>query len=112
MPDLKPERRSQKRVPARLPVSIRTRGSAETIGHTRDLSMSGIFLYTESKIEAGSVLEMVLILPPELTQGEKRWMCCQASVLRVEASTEGGGRFGVAANIERIELLPELAGFG
>lgn len=109
MAELKAERRSQKRVPTRVPVSIRAPGNPETSGHTRDLSMSGIFLYTQSKIQAGSVLEMVLILPPELTQGEQRWMCCEASVLRVEKADHGEG-FGVAASIDRLELLPEVTG--
>jgi hypothetical protein len=109
MAESKSERRAQKRVAARLPVSIRAGKKAEVVGHTRDLSLSGIFLYTESKITAGSLLEMVLILPPELTQGEQRWMCCQASVIRVEEPVHGNG-FGVAASIERMELLPELSG--
>ena len=108
MAQAKTERRSQKRVPARLPVSIRSAGNTEVVGHTRDLSMSGIFLYTQEKLKAGSTLEMVLILPPELTQGEQRWMCCQASVLRVEQSEPGKG-FGIAASIDRLELLPEMS---
>jgi hypothetical protein len=109
MAESKSERRGQKRVAARVPVSIRAGGSTEAVGHTRDLSLSGIFLYTESKIQAGSMLEIVLVLPAELTQGEQRWMCCQASVIRVEEPSQGNG-FGVAASIERMELLPELTG--
>jgi hypothetical protein len=54
-------------------------------------------------------LEIVLILPPELTQGEKQWVCCQAAVVRVENATSGGG-FGVAAKIESMEILPEILG--
>jgi hypothetical protein len=107
MADLKTERRSQSRLAVRVPVSIRSEGQFGPTAHTRDLSMSGIFLYTESKIQPGSLLEMVLILPPELTQGKKRWMCCQAAVVRVEEPVPGQG-FGVAASIRRIELLPEI----
>jgi len=59
---------------------------------TRDLSMGGIFLYTQQRISEGSKLEIVLILPAELGFGEKQWACCQASVVRVE-ETE-------AANLE------------
>jgi PilZ domain len=114
MPRPKPERRSQRRVPARLPVSIRSpEGNTKEAGHTRDLSMSGIFLYTDAQICQGSELEMVLILPPEFGQGEKQWVCCQAVVVRVEKSqTEGGpaGGLGVAANIRSMKILPEIAG--
>ena len=110
MAQTKAERRSRKRVPAEVPVSIRSNGGIEQAnGRTRDLSVSGIFLYTDSRIEPGSELELVLILPAEFTQGEKRWVCCQAAVVRVEDRGPGEG-FGVAANIRNMEFLPEAAG--
>jgi len=85
MPDAKPERRSRQRLAVRVPVSIQSRqGRVQASGYTRDLSTSGIFLYTDSQIGEGSELEMILILPTELTGGEKRWVCCRASVVRVE----------------------------
>ena len=72
----KSERRSRQRLPMRLPVSFGSpERSIETSGFTRDLSVNGIFLYTDSQIHLGSELEIVLILPPELTQGEKQWVC-------------------------------------
>jgi ClpP class serine protease len=49
------------------------------------------------------------MLPPELTSGEKQWVCCQASVVRVEPGTEVGS-FGVAASIRSIATLPEILG--
>jgi hypothetical protein len=110
MPGQKPERRSRERVPARVPVTIKPRpGKIEANAYTRDLSLSGIFLYTDSQLSPGAELEMVLILPPELTQGERRWVCCQASVVRVEDS-ENGGDLGVAARIRSMEVLPEIPG--
>ena len=48
---------------------------------------------------------LVLILPPELTSGEKCWVCCQATVVRVE---DEGTEFGVAAQIRRMDILPEI----
>ena len=128
MPDTKRERRSGRRLPVRVPVSIKTQpgktqldktqpsetqpasielGAVDASGFTRDLNRSGIFLYTDSRIVAGSELEMVLILPPELTHGVKQWVCCRASVVRVEDSQDGGN-FGVAASISSIEILPEI----
>jgi len=102
------KRRSRQRVPARVPVSIKSKSAAvETTGFTRDLNRSGIFIYTDSQISAGSELEMVLILPPEITHGEKQWVCCQASVVRVEDGKDGKD-FGVAASIRSIEILPEI----
>ena len=109
MSQSKSERRSQERVPARVGVSIQSPESQPATGYTRDLSESGIFLYANSEMKVGSELEMVLLLPTQLTDGEKRWVCCQASVLRVEP---GGahGHFGVAASIRNIATLPEIPG--
>ncbi len=100
------ERRSRKRVAVRVPVAVSPPKSAPVQAFTRDLSSSGIFLYTDSNILEGSSLEMILMLPPEVTQGQKRWVCCQASVIRVEQNP--GGPFGVAAQIRHIADLPEL----
>jgi len=99
----KTERRSRKRIVKRV---RRAHDSGDVMAHTRDVSATGIFLYTQSGLVAGCEVELVLILPPELTAGEKCWVCCHAQVLRVESV---GKKFGVAANIRRIEVLPEIA---
>ncbi len=91
-----------------VPVRVRSEGKAETAAETRDLSNSGVFLYSETRMIEGSRVELVLMLPPELTAGEKCWVCCHARVLRVEEGA--GSRFGVAAEIERMDVLPEIAG--
>lgn len=99
------ERRSGQRVPVRAPVKVRHQG-AEHDGITRDLSSTGIFLYSESAIKAGSKLELVVMLPPGLGFGPGGWTLCQASVVRVEESD--GKRIGVAATFDHIALLPEI----
>ncbi|MCU1297060.1 MAG: type pilus assembly PilZ [Acidobacteriaceae bacterium] len=110
MTESKAERRSGKRIAAQVQVSVKVaEGTVQTTGRTRDLSESGIFFYTDSDLAEGSDLEMVLILPPELTQGEKRWVCCQASVVRLENGKDDGA-VGVAARIRHIQVLPEVLG--
>src|SRR3984893_5256475 len=101
------DRRSRSRVVAKLPVRVRsTAANTELSAQTRDVSTNGVFLYTNSRMREGSDVELVLILPPELTSGEKCWVCCHARVLRVE---QGPGKdFGVAAEIERMDILPEI----
>ena len=90
-----------------MPVRVRgTPAKAESRAQTRDVSPHGVFLYTESRMEVGSDVELVLILPPMLTSGEKCWVCCHARVLRVEQGP--GNDFGVAAEIRRMDVLPEL----
>jgi PilZ domain len=105
----KSERRSRNRIPVTLPVSINSSPGGQATAYTRDLSMTGVFLYSDKHIFEGSELEMVLMLPPELTNGEKRWVCCQASVVRVENGPQPG-RFGVAANIRDMATMPEIPG--
>jgi len=109
MSDPKDERRAGQRVAVRLPVNLKSKeGAAEQTTYTRDLSTQGIFFYLDREISAGTQLEMVLILPSELTAGERRWVCCQASVVRVEENP--GNNFGIAASIERMDILPEIPG--
>ena len=101
------ERRSNRRVVAQVPVRVRKPSdSSPTSALTRDVSTNGIFLYTQTALTEGSDVELVLILPPEMTSGEKSWVCCHARVVRVEHGA--GGDFGVAAEIKRMDVLPEL----
>ena len=107
MPEISADKRSRKRIAAQVPVKIKHKETAlEHAAITRDLSMGGVFLYIDARIEQGSKLEIVLILPPELGFGEKQWACCEASVIRVEG--EDGRQFGVAATIDRLDVLPEI----
>jgi hypothetical protein len=100
------ERRSGTRIATSVSTRVRTAQGADHSAQTRDVSANGVFLYTNSKMEKGAAVELVLILPPELTSGEKCWVCCQATIVRVE---EQGSEFGVAAQIQRMDILPEMA---
>jgi hypothetical protein len=107
MPEISADKRSRKRIAARVPATIKHKETAlEHSAVTRDLSMGGVFLYTDAQIEQGSKLEIVLILPAELGFGEKQWACCEASVIRVEGKS--GRQLGVAATIDRLDVLPEI----
>ena len=46
------------------------------------------------------------IFLPEITGGERQWVCCHGRVVRVEADSASGQR-GVAVKVERLEFLPE-----
>jgi hypothetical protein len=100
------ERRSGRRIPTRVATRVRTSQGVDQTAQTRDVSANGVFLYTKSRMEKGTDVELVLILPPELTSGEKCWVCCQATIVRLE---EEGSEFGVAAQIRRMDILPEVA---
>jgi len=102
------ERRRQTRTPVEVLVKLRAQKGdrSEQPGLTRDLTSSGIFLYTNSQLEAGAKIELVLMLPPNLGLGPGGWTLCEATVIRIEES-DGKG-VGVAATLDRIERLPEL----
>jgi hypothetical protein len=100
------DRRSRTRVSANVPVKVRHADGTEQSATTRDLSSNGIFLYSDARLEPGTKLELVVMLPKELGIGAGGWALCQASVVRTEPVP--GKRLGVAAALDRIELLPEL----
>jgi hypothetical protein len=100
------DRRAGQRMPVRVPVKMRHQGS-EHSGLTRDLSSSGVFLYSETGLKPGSKLELVIMLPPGMGLGPGGWTLCEASVVRVEESA--GKSVGIAATLDRIALLPEIS---
>ncbi len=100
------ERRSRQRLAVRVPVKVRHEGN-EHNGLTRDLSSSGIFIYSEAGMKAGSKLELVIMLPPGLGLGPGGWTLCEASVVRVDE--HDGKGIGIAATLDRIALLPEIS---
>ncbi len=108
MADRKSDKRTRQRIPVQLAVSIKSSdGRVQATAQTRDLSSGGVFLYSNAHIAEGTELELVLVLPSELTFGERRWVCCQASVVRVEDSA-ALGNYGVAARIHHFQVLPEI----
>lgn len=101
-----PERRSRQRLSARLPVKVRHADGSEVNGTTRDLCSSGIFLYTEKSLEPGTKIELVITVPESLGLGPGGMALCHASVVRVEQGAEKG--IGIAATVDRIELMPQI----
>jgi hypothetical protein len=100
------EKRSSPRHHAKLPAKLHTPESHELV-ETRDLSQSGIFLECATKVAEGSAVDIVMILPKEITGDVSKWVCCKATVKRVEENV-AGNRYGVAAVVDRIQAMPEL----
>jgi hypothetical protein len=73
----------------------------------RDISSRGLFFFTQDKVEENSKLEVVLIMPPEVEPLGRQWVCCHATVVRVEQD-KAHNRLGVAAVIDRCEALPQI----
>lgn len=105
----KSELRRDKRIPAKVPVTVKKHHngkSEEWAGHTRDVSQRGVFMYLSNRVAEGSELELVFPMPQSELIAEDTWVRCRARVLRVE-KTDGGERFGVAAVLESYERLED-----
>ncbi len=110
MPKPVEERRRSTRLSRAFAVTVRTDDGVEHKCATRDISAAGVFFYCTAKFAEHSPVELVMTLPPELTCGEPQWVCAHATVMRLEPDLTGRGRHGIAARIERLEIMPELHG--
>jgi len=103
----KQEKRAAPRVRWELPASVSFRSSGRAQVDLKDISSRGLFFFTQAKVEEDCKLEIVLMMPPELGPFGRQWVCCQATVVRVEEH-KPGERVGVAAVIDRCEALPQI----
>jgi predicted lipoprotein len=103
------ERRTARRYDLSLPVIIRI--PAERVidsqeGKTRDVSTRGLYFVIEQDLNAGSELDITMTLPAEITHGSEVFVRAHGKVVRVERrSEEGNVRLGVAAVIERYDII-------
>jgi hypothetical protein len=103
----KQEKRAAPRVQWQLPASVNFADSGRAQVELKDISSRGLFFFTPDKVEESSKLEIVLMMPPELERFGGQWVCCQATVVRVEKD-KLGNKVGVAAVIDRCEALPQI----
>lgn len=108
------ERRTARRYDLSLPVIIRVpveRQAESRNGRTRDISTRGVYFVIDRDLEAGSELDITLTLPAEITRGSEVLVRAQGKVVRVERhEEEGRPRMGVAAVIERYDIIRGEAG--
>jgi hypothetical protein len=103
------ERRNARRYDLSLPVIIRVPVDKETEsrnGKTRDISTRGLYFTIDKDLGAGAELDITLTLPSEVTRGIEVFIRALGKVVRVDKMQENGsGRIGVAAVIERYEIV-------
>ncbi len=99
-----PEKRSTRRFSLELPITVTyaNNGRTEFAGQTRDVSSRGVFIYVNTELSAGAVLEFIMTLPREITLADPIRVRCHGRVLRVESK---GGQQGIAVSIERYVFL-------
>lgn len=77
-------------------------------GRTRDISTGGVYFTTYEPLTPGCALAFTLVLPAELTGGAEILICAKGKVVRTEKRLDQGiERMGVAATIERYEIVKE-----
>ncbi len=103
------ERRTVRRYDLSLPIIIRVpakRDIDSQQGKTRDISTRGLYFVVARMLQAGSELDITLTLPAEITQGTEVFVRALGKVIRVEQRSEDGDpRMGVAAVIERYDII-------
>ena len=106
------ERRRSPRYAANSPVRIKTTASPQPRqGESRDLSRNGLFFFLGEPMAAGTDIELVMMLPDEVTSQGQQWVCCRGRVVRVE-QPGAPGKFGIAATFDHYTVVPEAVAVG
>lgn len=102
------ERRTARRYDLSLPVVIRLPIEKDPVsrnGKTRDISTHGVYLLLDGELSAGTQLDLTMTLPAEVTGGTEVFIRAIGKVVRVEKGPRSNDRTGVAAVIERYEIV-------
>jgi c-di-GMP-binding flagellar brake protein YcgR len=109
------EKRRARRVRVTSEARVKANAATESVevkARTRDISTNGAFFYVDRELAPGSQIEMIVVLPEELGQGDRAWFCCRGKVVRVESidagESRGGDSFGIAAEFDDCSVLPEI----
>lgn len=101
------ERRAAQRFSSQVPVSLRVANEAkESRGLTQDVSASGAMLYTERHLEENAQVELIFVMPSEITFEGNLKVRCQGKVLRV-APPLVGTNYSAAIHFQHYEFLSE-----
>lgn len=100
------DRRTARRYDLSLPVLIRVPVERDARdGKTRDISTRGVYFIVENNLTAGAELDLTMTLPAEVTGGTEVFIRAIGKVVRVEKTAGSDGRHGVAALIQRYEIV-------
>jgi PilZ domain len=100
------DRRTARRYDLSLPVLIRIPVEQDAHnGKTRDISTRGVYFVIENNLAAGAELDLTMTLPAEVTGGTEVFIRAIGKVVRVEKGVGNDGHQGVAALIQRYEIV-------
>ncbi|MGZ4819312.1 MAG: PilZ domain-containing protein [Terriglobales bacterium] len=96
------ERRCEQRIRFEAPATIAA-AEHRIAASTKDISQRGLFCFTDAKVEVGSDIDILLMLPEEVGLPVSGMVCCHGRIVR---SKSDGGQYGMAVEIERLEPVP------
>jgi len=108
------ERRGAQRFEVHQPLAVRFDGQTVP-AFIQNLSGRGIFLYAETTLPQGAVVELTFTMPSEITLTENMAVRCRGRVLRSAApvagnlqasQVQGSQRTGIAVRLDSYEYLP------
>jgi hypothetical protein len=97
------ERRTSRRFPLHLPVLAKYPAKCLVRTQTHDISSKGVCFYASNGLPLGSILELILTLPAEVTLAKPTRIACTGRVARLETK-EDGTTTAVAATIDGYEF--------
>ena len=100
-----PDRRRAHRIALQQAVSLVIGNDGHEVpAITENLSSAGILLYADQFIREGTLLGLVLVLPPIETETEGKRVWCLGKIVRIERELKEG-KFGLAIGFQRYEVL-------
>ncbi|PYU19344.1 MAG: hypothetical protein DMG30_24500 [Acidobacteria bacterium] len=102
------ERRANRRFRMKLPMRARWTnllGDWEAQAECEDIASRGVYFFLPAEIENGSSVELVIVMPHEITLAEPVRVRCRGRVRRTKI--EAMDRVGVVVEIQRYQFLGE-----
>jgi hypothetical protein len=102
------ERRRSQRFPTQQMVSmfLRNDGARECTAVADNVSTGGAFVHCDRYIAVGSEAFVILLLPHEITFGERKGACCVSKVVRANEEPKQR-KYGIALAFQHYQLLPQ-----
>ena len=106
---------SERRIARRLPIQADLRlrawklGPTERTAQSLDLSQEGTLLATDAHIPVGSVVEVVLEMPEEITGKPAADWRCTGHVVRLQSLDKLPGKLGFGVQFDYCEILRSKA---
>src|SRR3954465_15139595 len=102
-------RRTGKRFPLELPITIVEKGAKKLAGTTANVSAAGVYIQSQAEIRVGSPIEFDITLPGKVVGTDHDVQVhCKGRVIRSEDSTNKkakSGKRGVACVIDQYKFV-------